>query len=259
MRGSRLAARRWTGRYGSSVKVSRRGATAVPAAWPRAGTSPEEKRFRGQCKLGAVAQAYDRYRPDERLAAVLARRLPTVRLLVGRAESLPLSDASVDAVLVSSAWHWLDVEAAVAEIARVLHPGGLLGTLWTSLDRQTARGAVLWESARGLMPHRSDRSQGYRPEAVCLPAGGPFAQPEIASLQSSGRVRPGRLAEVIGTYSSVITLPAPERERLLAQVRDSVAANPAFVGRARVTVPFSCRCCGDTGRAGAHRAAGRAR
>ncbi len=275
----------------------------MPAAWPRAGTSPEEKRFRGQCKLGAVAQAYDRYRPappqvavdwllpkrvtsgvdlaagtgalsrcllaradqviavepDERLAAVLARRLPTVRLLVGRAESLPLSDASVDAVLVSSAWHWLDVEAAVAEIARVLHPGGLLGTLWTSLDRQTARGAVLWESARGLMPHRSDRSQGYRPEAVCLPAGGPFAQPEIASLQSSGRVRPGRLAEVIGTYSSVITLPAPERERLLAQVRDSVAANPAFVGRARVTVPFSCRCCGDTGRAGAHRAAGRAR
>jgi SAM-dependent methyltransferase len=180
--------------------------------------------------------------PDERMGAVLAHRLPAVRLLVGRAESLPLPDASVDAVLVSSAWHWLEVEAAVPEIARVLRPGGLLGILWTSLDRETARGAVLWEAARDLVPRWADRSECHRPEDVCLPAGAPFARSEITRLHATWRVSPKRLAEVIGTYSSVITLPSAERERLLAQVRDSVATNPALVGRKRVSVPLSCRC-----------------
>ena len=201
-----------------------------------AGTGALSRRLLGRAEEVIAVE------PDERMAAVLARRLPTVRLLVGRAESLPLPDTGVDAVLVSSAWHWLDVEAAVAEIARVLRPAGLLGILWTSLDRQSAHGAALWESAPDLVPSWSDRGERHRPEDICLPVGAPFARPEITRLQASWRVSPKRLAEVIGTYSSVITLPAPERERLLAQVRISVAADAAFVGRRRVTVPLSCRC-----------------
>ncbi len=193
-------------------------------------------------RLLARAEEVIAVEPDERMAAVLARRLPTVRLLVGRAESLPLPDASVDAVLVSSAWHWFDVEAAVPEIARVLRPGGLLGILWTSLDRETARGAVLWESARDLVPRWSDGSERHRPEGVCLSTGALFGKPEIKRLRATWRVSPKRLAEMIGTYSSVITLPSSERERLLVHVRDSVATNPAFVGRKRVSVPLSCRC-----------------
>jgi SAM-dependent methyltransferase len=193
-------------------------------------------------RLLARAEEVIAVEPDERMGAVLAHRLPGVRLVVSRAESLPLPDARVDAVLVSSAWHWLEVEAAVAEIARVLRPGGLLGILWTSLDRETARGAVLWEAARDLVPRWSDRSERHRLEDICLPAGAPFANPEIRRLHATWRVSPQRLAEVIGTYSSVITLPSSERERLLMQVRDSVATNPAFVGRKRVSVPLSCRC-----------------
>lgn len=180
--------------------------------------------------------------PDERMAAVLAHRLPTVRLLVGRAEALPLPDASVDAVLVAAAWHWFDVDAAASEIARVLRPGGLLGILWTSLDREAARGAALWQSARDLVPCWSDGSERHQPEGVCLPTGAPFAKPEIKRLRATWRVSPKRLADMIGTYSCVITLPASERERLLVQVRDSVATNPAFAGRKRVSVLLSCRC-----------------
>ena len=90
--------------------------------------------------------------PDERMAAVLARRLPSVRLLVGRGESLPLADASADVVLVSSAWHWLDHGEAVPEFARVLRPSGLLGICWTSLDRESARGRLVWEAGKDLPP-----------------------------------------------------------------------------------------------------------
>ena len=55
-------------------------------------------------------------------------------MLAGRGEDIPLPAASVDAVVVSAAWHWLDPERAVPEITRVLRPGGRLGVIWVSRD-----------------------------------------------------------------------------------------------------------------------------
>jgi SAM-dependent methyltransferase len=48
----------------------------------------------------------------------------------GTAESIPLPDASRDAVLVGEAFHWFDAPRALPEIARVLRPGGGLALLW---------------------------------------------------------------------------------------------------------------------------------
>jgi len=79
--------------------------------------------------------------PDGRMRAVLAERTEGVRVLDGRGEAIPLPDASVDAVFVSTAWHWFDPALAVPEIARVLRDGGRLGAgaalahqiMWVSL------------------------------------------------------------------------------------------------------------------------------
>jgi SAM-dependent methyltransferase len=57
------------------------------------------------------------------------------RVLHGRGEAIPLPDASVDGVFVSTAWHWFDPALAIPEIARVLRDGGRLGVIWTSRDR----------------------------------------------------------------------------------------------------------------------------
>lgn len=46
--------------------------------------------------------------------------------LEGRAECLPLPDASVDAVTVGQALHWFNIEEARPEFLRVLKPGGLV-------------------------------------------------------------------------------------------------------------------------------------
>ena len=93
--------------------------------------------------------------PDERMRAVLAARCPEAEVLEGRGEDIPLTDASVDAVVIASAWHWLDPERAVPEIARVLRPGGNLGVIRVSWDSRVAWVAefnALMREARGVGP-----------------------------------------------------------------------------------------------------------
>ena len=81
--------------------------------------------------LGADVIAVE---PDPAMLAELRRALPDVRVLPGRAEAIPLPDASVDAVLVGHALHWFDMAVAGPEIARVLVPGGILAGLWNVFD-----------------------------------------------------------------------------------------------------------------------------
>lgn len=64
----------------------------------------------------------------------LRKAVPGVEVIEGTAEHLPFADESIDAVLVAQAFHWFDVEAAAAEIARVLVPGGGLGVIRNAWD-----------------------------------------------------------------------------------------------------------------------------
>ncbi len=45
-------------------------------------------------------------------------------MVAATGEALPLANRSVDAVTVAQAFHWFDARRALAEIARVLRPGG---------------------------------------------------------------------------------------------------------------------------------------
>jgi SAM-dependent methyltransferase len=68
--------------------------------------------------------------PLSELRAVLAERVPEAEALPGVAEAIPLDEASVDAVFTGQAFHWFANDVAVAEIARVLRPGGVLVRCW---------------------------------------------------------------------------------------------------------------------------------
>ena len=72
--------------------------------------------------------------PDDRMRGVLTEEIPGVRAVSGRGESMPLPDSSVDAVLASSSWHWMDLIPALHEVGRILVPGGVLGALWSGPD-----------------------------------------------------------------------------------------------------------------------------
>ncbi len=66
----------------------------------------------------------------------LAARLPGVEVLDGTAETIPLADETIDAVVVAQAFHWFSGWEAIREIRRVLRPGGALALVWNIRDER---------------------------------------------------------------------------------------------------------------------------
>lgn len=68
--------------------------------------------------------------PDDAMRAVLEEVVPGAESLAGSGEAIPLGEGEVDAVFSAEAFHWFASDESVAEIARVLRPGGALVILW---------------------------------------------------------------------------------------------------------------------------------
>lgn len=176
--------------------------------------------------------------PDERMRTVLARRSPQVRVLDGRAEAIPLPDASVDAVFVSAAWHWFDHPVAVPEIGRVLREGGRLGVLRTNRDR-----TVDWvfELDRGRVeqprPTREDPANRFR---FALPEHSPFDQVETTSFAFTRTMTLDEIVAWLSTYSQFIIADPDDKRARLTHVRQLLEIQAA--GAPTLEVPLTSRC-----------------
>ena len=80
----------------------------------------------GRLSAPLLAAGYDvvAVEPLDAMRAILAGHIGSERALAGRAEALPLDDASADGAVCSDAWHWFDGARAADELARVVRPGG---------------------------------------------------------------------------------------------------------------------------------------
>jgi SAM-dependent methyltransferase len=190
--------------------------------------------------------------PDHRMRAVLVDEVPGARAVDGRGEALPLDDASADAVLASSSWHWMDVEPALREVARVLVPGGFLAALWTGPDPE----GPFMSQARDLLTRRAgDDGNGggeggltgqvladaVRPVSTLeIPAGLPFRSPEHAKFFWEVSLDADDLIGLLGTLSWVITMTEPTRSRLFAEARRLLAELLGVEGDVTVDVAFRC-------------------
>ena len=91
----------------------------------------------------------------EPVAEMRAAIGPTARALDGTAEAMPLPDDSADVVTVGQAFHWFDGPVALAEIERVLRPGGALALVWNR--RPSSRRPCTPRSARSSIPIAATR------------------------------------------------------------------------------------------------------
>jgi SAM-dependent methyltransferase len=170
--------------------------------------------------------------PSEGMLTQLRRSVPGVPALPGRAEDLPLPDASADAVVVAQAWHWVDPARAVPEVARVLTPGGRLGLIWNHRD-ETAR----WVRRLGDIIGRADTGRDTDTRI-----GPPFGPTETATFRWTDVLGPERLIDMVASRSQIILLPADERAAVLGEVRRLMATHPDLVGRTEFTLPYVTRC-----------------
>jgi len=72
--------------------------------------------------------------PVQAMLAKLSKAHPEVEAHQGTVQAIPLADASVDVVVCAQAFHWFANHEALAEIHRVLKPGGRLGLIWNLRD-----------------------------------------------------------------------------------------------------------------------------
>jgi SAM-dependent methyltransferase len=183
--------------------------------------------------------------PDDRMRAVLAARSPGVEVLAGHGEAIPLPDASADAVLVSSAWHWLDADLAVPEMTRVLRDGGRLGIIWTGRETATPwLRADEWFRGEDQDPPAGNgpalASLQWDGREVRLPDPGAFQNIETARFRFSRVMTVPDLIDWLTTYSRVIT--ASEKAKAAGRARAAAALAAQFPGATEIEVPMRSRC-----------------
>ncbi len=167
--------------------------------------------------------------PDPDMLAELRRQLPAVTALPGRAEEIPLPDASVDAVFAGQAAHWFDLDRAIPEMARVLRPGGVLGGLWNADDNRVTWVAGLHEASgrRTVVPIGGNGRDDEGMTGWLNRAGhGLFMPAEDAEFPHSQTRTADSLVATLATHSAFLIMPPAERAALLGTVRDYLASTP---------------------------------
>ena len=170
--------------------------------------------------------------PIPEMLEVLRASLPETRALLGTAEEIPLADNSVDAVLVAQAWHWVDPQRAIPEVARVLRPGGRLGLVWNTRDERLG-----WVRELG----RIIGSDGDRHRTkVALPE--PFTETARHQVEWTNYLTPQALIDLVASRSYCITSPAEVRSKTLDQVRQLLATHPALANMNGLALPYITVC-----------------
>jgi SAM-dependent methyltransferase len=161
--------------------------------------------------------------PAANMRAVLEQRFPAVHTIVATAESMPIDDGTIDAVVVGNAFHHFERVAAMAEIHRVLHPGGALAVFWAwPAEEEQLR-------IPGMRPIHEALEETWAESAITaahrswaeLPATvdgfDPFERREFPATH----VLPAaRLADLYTTFSDVVSMPAATRAWLLDRISE---------------------------------------
>jgi SAM-dependent methyltransferase len=170
---------------------------------------------------------------------------PDVEAREGTAQAIPLPDGSADAVLCAQSFHLFATPDALAEIRRVLKPGGSLGLVWNIRDASVPWVARVLE----IMAPYDDGSPNFDlPEwrQQALPRDGfhPATEHRFANPQTG--FPSNVIVDRVLSVSVIARLPRHERDRVVGELWDMMAKTPELAGKAQVTFPnityaYHCR------------------
>jgi SAM-dependent methyltransferase len=151
--------------------------------------------------------------PDPGMRAKLVAASPGIEAVEGSAEAIPFGDGAVDAVVAAQAFHWFDNESAVAEIARILAPGGIFAPIWNTRDESVgwvAELAQIVAPGSGVTAaQHARRGRDFGPL---------FAPPERAEFRHSTEQTAEGVVALVHSRSAYLTAAVDEQRSIDAQV-----------------------------------------
>jgi SAM-dependent methyltransferase len=186
--------------------------------------------------------------PGEPMLAVLRARAAAEGLqieVVNRdAEDTGLRTGAFDAALAGEAYHWFDAPAALAEMARIVRPGGGIAFFWNVVDEK--RSPLVAGERRLVAEYGIDgsdvRRPGPRPETRdAVRAAGAFAEPEFHQVAHVVAMSGADYVGLAHTKSHLRTAPAELQERYgraFAEMMAGLGIGPAD----RIDVPYVVDC-----------------
>lgn len=178
--------------------------------------------------------------PVEGMRRAFRAALPGVPVLGGTAEAIPLPDGGVAAIVVAQAFHWFRHDDALAEMHRVLAPGGRVGIVWNVRDERVAWVAELsallrrYEGADGVaIPRHGERRWRAPLERTRL-----FRMLDQREFEHGHEMNAEGLVDRMASISFIATLPDGERATALREVRRLAERHPDLTGRERFAFPY---------------------
>jgi ubiquinone/menaquinone biosynthesis C-methylase UbiE len=166
--------------------------------------------------------------PVEGMRAVFHRELPAVPVAAAVAEALPFADAALDAVTVAQAFHWFDPTAGLAELHRVVRPGGHLGLVWNAWD-DSKRWIDRIHKVVADVGATDNWKRGHwsRDWVVgVIDAHGGYSPVTRAQFTNAQPLSRDGMVERVATTSHIASASVELQERTLAAVREILATDP---------------------------------
>lgn len=150
--------------------------------------------------------------------------LPTVPVLNGTAENIPIDTNTVDVLVVGQAFHWFNGGMALKEIHRILKDRGGLGLIWNVRDESqdwVAQWTTLIDTYAGNTPQ-------YRTFAwkTCFETTDLFSSLNLKTFRFVQKINSETLLDRVRSTSFISALEDQARESLLRQVKKLLETHP---------------------------------
>jgi SAM-dependent methyltransferase len=185
--------------------------------------------------------------PVEEMRARLSELLPGVVATDGTAAATGLPGGCADAVVAAQSWHWFEQDTALAEVERLLRPGGALVLVWNTYDT-----SVPWVRDFQDIYFRLAPSNLPSPPLAAGLGGHPggewravFAsRPGWSVIEERHWPNPhtttvADVVERMMSSSHIAVLDTPAQARVLAEVESVLRAHDVTGGGGEIELPYT--------------------